>query len=173
MYPSTGHAFRERGLPCTDDLFVMNTKNASTLNDVIETLKDGQAGFRAAAEDIQNPELKDLFSRYSLQRSEFAGQLQALAREAGEHDPEDSGSVAGALHRGWIDLKAALASRDEHAVLAECERGEDVAVSAYESALEDADLSQNVRAILQEQFEEVKAAHDNIKILRDSAKAMS
>lgn len=140
----------------------------STLNNLIETLKDGQEGFRAASEDIGSSELKTLFSKYSLQRAQFAGELQEAVITLGDHDPEDSGSVAGAIHRGWIDLKAALMSKDEHAVLAECERGEDVAVAAYRKALEEEDLPANIRAIVQKQATEVKAAHDKVRNLRDS-----
>ena len=146
------------------------THATSTLNDVIETLKDGQEGFRTAAEDIANPELKSLFREYSQQRSKFVSELQSLARSLGEPEPEDRGSVAGALHRGWIDLKSALASRDEHAILAECERGEDVAVKTYKDALEDPDLPANVRQTLQSQFVAVKSAHDRVRDLRDSRK---
>lgn len=152
--------------PSSEDRTVMST--TSTLNNVIETLKDGQAGFQAAAADVTSSDLKSLFSEYSLQRSKFAGELQALAHSLGEKDPADSGSVAGALHRGWIDLKAALVSKDEHAVLSECERGEDVAVAAYRKAFEQEDLPSNVRSTLEAQFAEVKATHDHIKALRDS-----
>ncbi len=142
----------------------------TTLHNLIHILKDGQEGFRTASEDISNSELKTLFSSYSLQRSKFSGELQALAHELGEQDPPSSGSVAGALHRGWIDLKAALMSRDEHAVLAECERGEDAAVAAYRKAIEEDDVPANILAILQIQFMDIKSAHDNIRNLRDSRK---
>ncbi|HYF37513.1 MAG TPA: PA2169 family four-helix-bundle protein [Prosthecobacter sp.] len=148
------------------------THATSTLNDVIETLKDGQEGFRTAAEDVENPQLKSLFREYSQQRAKLAAELQSLARSLGESEPEDNGSVGGALHRGWIDLKSALASRDEHAILAECERGEDVAVKTYKDALDDPDLPANVRQILQSQFAAVKAAHDRVRDLRDSLKGV-
>src|SRR5262245_9789354 len=103
-------------------------KDIETLNTVIETLKDGQEGFRAAGEDIDSPELRSLFSTFSRQRATFAAELQRLARAYGDKQPEDKGSVAGVFHRGWIDLRAAIASRNAHAILAECERGEDSAV---------------------------------------------
>ncbi len=147
----------------------MNT--LSTLNNLIETLKDGQEGFRAASEDVANSGLKSLFSKYSLQRARFAGELQELAHSLGESDPADGGSVAGAVHRGWLNLKAALMSKDEHAVLAECERGEDVAVAAYRKALEQADLPANVRSVIERQAADVKAAHDHVRNLRDSVPA--
>lgn len=147
----------------------MNT--LSTLNNLIETLKDGQEGFRSASEDVANSELKTLFSKYSLQRARFAGELQELAHSLGESDPADGGSVAGAVHRGWLNLKAALMSKDEHAVLAECERGEDVAVAAYRKALENPDLPANVRAVLESQAADVKSTHDHVRNLRDSVAA--
>ncbi|MEO7318692.1 MAG: PA2169 family four-helix-bundle protein, partial [Chthoniobacteraceae bacterium] len=85
-----------------------------------------------------------------------------------ESKPETAGSVSGALHRGWIDLKAALTSKDEHAILAECERGEDSAVAHYTEALADEGLPGHVTATLQTQYKAVKAAHDRVRDLRDS-----
>ena len=46
----------------------------STINDLIETLKDGQEGFRQAAEAVADPQLKSIFNEYSLQRARFAGE---------------------------------------------------------------------------------------------------
>ncbi len=142
-----------------------------TLNDLIQTLKDGQEGYNAAAHDVESPDLKQVFLEYSLQRSGFAGELQALVVSLGEPKPQAEGSVAGALHRGWIDLKSALSTRDAHAILAECERGEDSAVASYRKALDDADLPGNLRGTLQTQFTAIKAAHDKVKMLRDSLAA--
>lgn len=139
----------------------------SILNDLIETLKDGQEGYRQSAEAVTSPDLKALFNKYLLQRSQFAGQLQEAAREFGEKDPATTGSAAGAIHRGWINLKAALLSQNDQAILEECERGEDAAVDAYENALADENLARNAASILQSQFAEIKAAHDNVKSLRD------
>lgn len=144
------------------------SNTTSILNDLIETLKDGQQGFREAAEDVQSHDLKTLFSEYSLQRSQFAGELQSLAQSLGEKEPENAGSVSGALHRGWINLKSALTSKDDHAILAECERGEDSAVAEYTKALAEEGLPGHVKATLQTQYTSVKAAHDRVRDLRDS-----
>jgi len=139
------------------------------LNDLIEILKDGQEGFRASATESQSSQLKTTLSEYSLQRSKFAGELQSLAHSLGEKDPANSGSVSGALHRGWIGLKTALASRNDHAILAECERGEDVAVAAYRKALETATLPADIRATLQTQLAAIEAAHNRVRSLRDAS----
>ena len=140
----------------------------STINDLIETLKDGQEGFRQAAEAVEDPQLKSLFNEFSLQRSRFAGELQSQAVALGESKPEESGSAAGAMHRAWIDLKAAIAKHDDHAILAECERGEDSAVKEYQQAMEEENLAAPVREIISRQYAEVQSAHDRIKLLRDT-----
>lgn len=142
------------------------TSIASILNSLIETCKDGQEGFRNAAENVKTADFKSLFSELSMQRQQFITELQTLVRGLGE-DTEKSGSIAGALHRGWIDLKSAMTSGDEHAILAECERGEDSAVAEYRDALEHEDLPANVRSVIQEQAMRVQAAHDRVRDLRD------
>ena len=144
-------------------------KQKDVIDNLIETLKDGQEGFKQAAEGVSNPKLKSLFRDYSQQRSRFAAALQSEARREGDTAPENSSSAAGALHRGWINLKSVITGGDEHAILAECERGEDSAVEEYKKALEDG-LTQSARDLVSRQFAEIKAAHDRIKSLRDAAK---
>lgn len=141
----------------------------STLNNLIETNKDGQEGFKLAAEGVERSELKSTFFEYSQQRSQFTGELQNLVRELGG-DPENSGSIAGSLHRGWLNIKTAVTGNDETAVLNECERGEDAAKNAYEKALEE-NLPANVNAVVSRQSVAVQAAHDKIKSLRDTARS--
>jgi uncharacterized protein (TIGR02284 family) len=139
----------------------------STLNNLIETCKDGQEGFQQAAEGVERSDLKSVFYEFSQQRSQFAGELQGLVRELGG-DPETSSSVAGAIHRGWINIKSAVTGRDDAAILNECERGEDVAKNAYKEALQ-TNLPANVSEVIQRQSSAVQSAHDQIKALRDSA----
>ena len=141
----------------------------STINGLIETLKDGQEGFRQASEAVKDSQLKMLFSEYSLQRSKFAGELQNEAI-LGEHNPENTSSTAGAMHRAWINLKSAVTSGDDHAILAECERGEDSAVNEYKKAMEGEELSAPIRETISRQYTDVKSAHDRIRELRDATK---
>jgi len=141
----------------------------STINSVIETLKDGQEGFKQAAEGVKAPQLKSLFNEYSQQRSQFATELQNQAHSLGKSHPEESGSATGALHRTWINLKSAITSGDDHAILAECERGEASAVEQYEKAMND-NLPATLHEIVSRQYSEIKNAHDRIKNLRDTAK---
>jgi uncharacterized protein (TIGR02284 family) len=139
---------------------------ASTLNALIETCKDRQGGFRAAAENVRSDDFKLLFTDLSMQRRYFAGELQRLVHNLGEN-VETSRSFSAALHRGWMSLKAAVASGDDHAILAACERGEDAAVAEYREALEHDDLPPKVRNVIQHQAMGVQAAHDRVHNLRE------
>jgi uncharacterized protein (TIGR02284 family) len=87
----------------------------STLNGLIETCKDGRTDFKEAAEGVERSDLKSLFYEFSQQRSQFAGELQSLVQSLGG-DPENTGSVAAAIHRGWINIKSAVTGKDEAAV---------------------------------------------------------
>jgi len=158
--------------PATSVLKCMSQQKEiiSTINGLIETLKDGQEGFRQASEAVKDSQLKTLLSEYSLQRSKFAGELQNEAISMGEHNPENTSSTAGAMHRAWINLKSAITSQDEHAILAECERGEDSAVAEYKKAMEEKELSSPIRETISRQYTDVKSAHDRIRALRDAAK---
>lgn len=136
------------------------------LKDLIQTCEDGEYGFKVAADDAKDPELRTLFQRYSEQRAGFARELRALVRQLGG-DADDSGSVSGKLHRGWINLKAAISSNEPHAVLAECERGEDVAVKAYRDALDSLE-DVAAREVVMRQSAMVKSTHDTVRELRDN-----
>ena len=139
------------------------------LNELIETSKDGEKGFRKAAEDAHDPELKSLFAEGARRCREGAAELQGVVRSLGEA-PEKSGSVAGALHRGWVSLKEAVASRDDKAILEEVERGEDYAKSRYLKALE-RDLPPDLRVIVERQYQGVLANHDRVRNLRNRYRA--
>ena len=144
----------------------------SILNGLVETSKDGEKGFRSAAENTKSSELKSVFLKRAEDCAKGAAELQRIVASRGG-EPEQSGSVAGAIHRGWINLKTALTSDDELAILEECERGEDVAKAAYRDAVDEGNLPADIRSALQRQFEGVKKNHDQIRDLRDRYKSKS
>jgi len=146
----------------------INKQVISTLNTLIEVCKDGEQGFKEAAHAVSDPELKTLCLQYSGERSLFARELQYEVRQL-QTTPENTGSIAGALHRGWLNLKAALTAQDEDAIIAECERGEDVAKAAYEKALSDY-LPPALTGVVQRQYQKVRAAHDRFSALQKAAK---
>ena len=144
-------------------------KTISTLNGLIEALKDDEKGYQQVADATHDADLKNLFGGYAEQRHEFAKELQRTVFDLGQGKPETSGSGTSAVHRGWIGLKNVLTSQDRHGILAECERGEESAVKSYRLALADASLGESAKALVQTQHDAVLAAHNDIKKLRDDS----
>jgi len=134
---------------------------ASTLNSLIETLKDGEQGFRTAADGLTDPQTKAVFQQYSRERGQMAQELQAEVRALGG-DAEKSGSVSGSVHRGWINIKSAVTGKNDASIIAEAERGEDVAKKAFAEALT-APLPPSAAAIVSRQAVKVREAHDRVR----------
>jgi len=140
-----------------------------TLNDLIETSKDGEYGFRTSAEYLQDATLKQSFMARAEECRQAAAELQQLVLRFGGK-AEDSGTAAGAMHRGWVAVKGTLSGYSDKAILEETERGEDTAMSSYRKALEKA-LPPDVRSVVERQFEGVKRNHLQVRTLRDQARA--
>ncbi|CAB3772765.1 PA2169 family four-helix-bundle protein [Paraburkholderia humisilvae] len=143
----------------------MSTNVIAVINELIETSKDGERGFLKAAQDAHDAQLKEWLSARADTCTRAARELQDIVMQLGGK-PENGGSVSGALHRGWVDLKSAVGSRSDHAILADCEKGEDVAKKRYQEALAK-DLPADVRTLIERQFHGVMLNHDQIRDLRD------
>jgi len=139
----------------------------ATLNELVATCRDGEEGFRTAAEAMRNPELRSLFLTYAQQRADFRAELEGEIRRLGG-EPSTRGSVAGSLHRGWMNVRSAVAGTTDEAVISEAERGEDSAKRAYEEALR-RDVPAGIRAIAERQYARIKEAHDRVRALRERA----
>lgn len=140
-----------------------------TVNDLIETCKDGEYGFRRCAERVEAPGLKQVLGRRADECQKAATELQTIISQLGG-TAETGGSALGAIHRGWVSVRDALSGQSDLAVLEECERGEDAALDRYRSALEDA-LPPHVRNIVERQYEGVKRNHDQVRTLRNESRA--
>jgi uncharacterized protein (TIGR02284 family) len=146
-----------------------NDKTLSVLEDLIETCKDGQKGYQDAAEHVKRANLKTYFNEQTLVRAKFAEELRSELSRLGKPDKKPSGSVAGAMHRAWIDTKVALGGGDK-TILESVEAGEDRAKEAYQKALSEP-LPSDVVTIVRRQAASVQQTHDKVKSLRDAAKA--
>ena len=134
------------------------------LNGLIETCKNGEFGYRAAAADVRNTELETVFTRYSKQRGQFAKSLQAEVERLGGN-PEQSGSVGGTLARGWMDLKSALSSGSGAAIIASCESAELAAMAAFDWAV-NLDITGQTRVLVEKQAKAVRETHARLVRLK-------
>ena len=144
---------------------MQNDKAISVLNNLIETCKDGEQGFKTAAEGLSSSDIKSRFMQYARERGQMSSELQAEVRRLGG-DPEKSGSMAGALHRGWLDIKSVVTGKDDHAIVAEAERGEDIAKSTYEGALKE-NLPASAQTLVQQHSARIRQVHDAVRTMRD------
>jgi uncharacterized protein (TIGR02284 family) len=141
------------------------------LQDLAECSKDGEYGFRACAEQAKRQDLKSTFLQRADDCRSAAQELNQQIRSLGG-SIEEHGSAAGALHRGWVAVKATLSTYDDKAVLEECERGEDNAKARYAKALKQP-LPAAVKLIVERQMQGLQRNHDQIKMLRDQLRAAS
>jgi uncharacterized protein (TIGR02284 family) len=141
------------------------------LNDLVAINNDRIVGYEKAIAETkaEDADLKSLFTSMIDEsrkiRLDLANEVQSLG---GEYDRGTTAS--GKLYRAWMDVRAIFSGHDRHAVLANCERGEDAAQSAYKDALNDNEVPAYIRTILEEQKQTLRASHDKIKALRDAAK---
>lgn len=149
-----------------------NSQVVDVLNDVIETCKDGEYGFKTCAENASSASLKQTFARRASECASATTELSSLVVQYGGK-PEDGGSISGALHRGWVKVVDAVSGTSDQALLNESERGEDTALARYRKALKEDGLPSDVLAVLSRQMLGVQRNHDEIKLLRDQYKAQA
>ena len=136
-------------------------------SDIVETLKDGEKGYASAAERIagEDASIAERLQEFSRRRGAFASELEQMAAAYGDRIEED-GSMAAAVHRGWLTLKDAVSGDSAKAVLDACESGDNHAVSEYEKAL-DKDISPDLRAVLDRQLAEIRQTRETVSALSD------
>lgn len=136
----------------------------NVLNELIETTLDSADGYGEAAKDANTPAVKNLFTRWSDDRRQVVAELQQRVRDLGG-EPEDDGSMLASAHRVFVNIREAL-NKSDKGVIDEVERGEDFIKSKYERALEDEDLSLEVRQSVIRAYASVKAGHDQARDLK-------
>jgi uncharacterized protein (TIGR02284 family) len=147
---------------------MQNNKVLEHLTRLVEINKDAEAGFLNAAENVKNSELESQFAGYAKQHAKFAAELQSEVERLGG-DPPDSGTVGGAIHRGWMDVKSALTGHSAAAILGACENGEQSAQAAYADAEGDISGGQTF-TLLTKQQQQITAFRTRLARLVDEMK---
>lgn len=138
------------------------------LNSLIETTLDSADGYGQAAERASNTSYKNLFQQWSTERRQVVNDLQGQVRVLGG-TPDTDGSTLAAGHRMFLKLRDSVTKNDE-SVIDEVERGEDFIKAKYETALEDEELSAQVRDALVRAYGSIKSGHDQARNLKHSFK---
>jgi uncharacterized protein (TIGR02284 family) len=140
------------------------------LNELLAYCHDGKRGYEQVMDDVDDQNLQKLFAELAGQRSEFIRELsERILRFGGE--PDNVGTITGTAHRGWTELRVALADltgSPVHAVLAECERGEDRIKDAYRESLTKPTDSET-KQMLARHYQQIARSHDKVRALRDAS----
>ncbi len=139
------------------------------LNDLLENARDGEYGFKTCAEQVESGRAKELFASRAEGCRKAGEELIQLIRQYGG-EPASGGTVSGAMHRGWVAVKGTVGADSELSMLESCERGEDTAIARYRKALKEA-LPADVLAVVQRQADGAQRNHDQIRDLRNAARA--
>lgn len=129
---------------------------------LIAVLKDSERGFLDIGEHIQNTEQRSYFMEEARVRGGYAVELERAVNRTTDGSVDETGTVAGALHRAWGDVKGRLGGGDR-TLLETAEQGEDVAEKAYRTALDDQAVSDTIRALIAQQFEHVRRSHELVR----------
>ncbi len=158
-------------IACLKKIIMENTSETiDVLNDLVMINNDRIAGYEKALEELspEDADLKPLFenmideSRQA--RISLGREVQVLGGTMAE------GTMAsGKIYRAWMDLKAVFTGHDRHAVLSNCEAGEDAAQKAYTHAMEEDNVPAFLKELISDQQQMFKYAHDDIRALRNQA----
>jgi uncharacterized protein (TIGR02284 family) len=140
------------------------------LEELIEGAHDGQNGYRDGAEHAKDPQLRKFLESVSEARAKFAGDLQSYAVRLGKADVDRSGSVKGAIHRGWTDLKANLGGGDD-SILSSLETGDSYAKDRYEKYITDNKLPDDLLEIIRNQEQTIVGTLERVRAMRQERKA--
>lgn len=152
-------------------MIVTTEKAEALVKELIVINNDRCEGYKTAAQETKDGDLKPLFEKYSAQSAQFASELKRYISYE-EAPAADETKLSGKVYRAWMDVKSAVTASDRKAILSSCEFGEDVALKTYKDMLESDDsndIGSELHAVITNQRSEVQAAHNYIRSLRDNA----
>jgi uncharacterized protein (TIGR02284 family) len=155
----------------TNAVIVENNELIDTLNTLIETSRDGDKGFTACADDAKDAALRAYFTICATRCRESVNTLAELVKFHGG-TPEKTGSVLAPASRAWLNLRAAMSSNSDLAVLEECERAEDMALNTYKHALAH-NMPADAYAVVKIQLNGVQENHDRVRVMRDERRRLA
>ena len=136
-----------------------SNKDINVLNSLIETTLDSIDGYRRSAEEATSSRFSSEFLARASEREQVVATLRDEVRRQGG-SPQDDGSVLAAAHRAFLTLRDKVTGSDDHAVIAEVDRGESYLNGKWETALKDDTLSPETRDVIGRCYDSVRAGHE-------------
>lgn len=130
-----------------------------TIDRLVTLNRDAVEGFNKAAELLNSEQYQRICKEFAEQRERFINELVEMTGLYGG-TPTDNQSIASVIHGAWMSIRD-MVSGEDAPILAECDRGEEVAVETYEAELKEA-LPSDVKALLNAQLVRLKETHARI-----------
>ncbi|WP_430411730.1 ferritin-like domain-containing protein [Kordia sp.] len=143
----------------------------SKLNNLLEKNYDAEKGYKKAAENAKSENLKRFFERKSAERYNFGHEIKENLKTINQ-EPDKGGSVAGAAHRTWMDVKSWFTSETDEAMLEAAITGEKAALEEYNEVLSvenEPHIPAAMMGVLGKQRTVIKSELETIKRLEDIA----
>lgn len=135
----------------------MNTRQ---LDDAVRILHDGVRGYSTAADEISNTILATRMRELAKSREEVLGHLMSVAADESNVTPqEDGGTITGALHRGWMKVKSAVAG--DEAIIEAAKTGESEAIDRLREVLEE-DIDPAIEASIRKAMLDIESATEQL-----------
>lgn len=144
----------------------LNDDTVDGLRKLIRHNNDSAEAFESVAQKLKSSALATYFRQEAREHERFARQLGQFIELSAEKAPE-TGTAGGTLRKWWLEIRGTIEGGDEHAMLAEAERGADVIRDAYEEVLRET-AGNPVNDTLLKQYAHIKSSHDQIRDMRDA-----
>lgn len=131
----------------------------AALNSLIETTLDSVDGYRRSADEAPDSRFAPEFLARAREREQVVATLRDEVRRQGG-TPEDDGSLLAAAHRAFLTLRDRMTGSDDHAVIAEVDRGESFLNAKWETAIANDRLSPETRDVIGRCYDSIRAGHD-------------
>ncbi|HTB33200.1 MAG TPA: PA2169 family four-helix-bundle protein [Bacteroidia bacterium] len=145
-------------------------KSAKQLKELILINNTRFEGYRFAAHEIQDNNLKVIFYNYSFQSKQFRNELLRLLPREGNTEKQGGSNGYRKLHKGFIKATSFLQSHDIKEVLSSCEVGEIETKKTYNDVLHHPNgLRKEILPVIRKQWIELQKAHFKIRIMQYKA----
>lgn len=139
---------------------------AEKMNGLLEKNYDAEKGFKKAADNAKHSGLKSYFTNKAKERYDFGHELKSELKSF-NHQTDDVGNILGAAHCSWMEVKSWFSVDGDEAMLEESIKGEKASVNEYNEVLNDAELPDTTKEMLEIQKNTIEHSLINIKRLED------
>jgi uncharacterized protein (TIGR02284 family) len=137
----------------------------SIVSRLLEVCNERVSGYKKAASQVKDEEIKQLFEQIAIQTEGFSKQLlQFINHTKLSHTGT---STMSELWEAWIGFKSSLTNGSRRSMLDACLTGEAAAIKAYRKALTEK-LPTELKEVIFSQMEQIENTYKNIKSIRQS-----